>query len=162
MDTSIPAVQAGDLTLATACENLPGRGADICRFKDGTPIGSDWVIILPPKGKIKAGTVVVDYKDIEKSYDVPVTGLLRIPFSDIIPDTEWSRSEHSFTTVQARAKIIYQGNTTVEEWQARAIALLIVTSPDYDPLPMDSGIQLYTSICKLQYTSAGRSALQCQ
>lgn len=160
MDTSIPSVNAGDVTLISACDAMPGRGADICRFKDGMIISSSWKLLVPNGDGVKSGYVVITYKDVTKQY--PISGpVVEIPLKDIIGQDTWNKDRDSFQIVQARARVIYKGITTDEEVQVRGFALIVVTDTAYDPIPIDSGLNTFNTNCKIQYTTAGRSALQC-
>lgn len=159
MDSSLAAVDAGDYTLAVAaCEGMPGRGADICRFKRGSEIASSWQVVLPEGDRILGGEVEVTFRDVTRTY--PVLGsLVSIPFKDILGTTHWEASHDGFAL--ALATIRYQGRETEEVVRARGIAFIVVTDPGYDPLPIDSDTGVFKTKCEIQMSTAGRSALKC-
>ena len=85
VDPSMSAVEAHDLTLVhsacapdkdfclnaiQACSAVPNGGFDACRFIEGTPVQSSWIIYLPYGGKILGGSLSVKWKDIVKTYAI--------------------------------------------------------------------------------------------
>lgn len=162
LDPSIQAVEAGDFTLMiSGCEAVPGRGMDICRVKEGQPIQSVWRLVVPiQKNTFLAGELSVYYRDISKTYPL-ITPVVEIPWKDFFREDVWNRDMDG--EALALAKIRWKTPTGIEEiWTARGLAKLVVTKEGYDPLPMDSGFVAWGTQCKIVYSTAGRSAIQCK
>lgn len=160
IDTSMPAVAAGDFTLPTGCEAVPGRGMDICRVKEGAKIDSVWRLIVPVgSNSFLKGELTVFYRDISKTY--PLTQpLVEIPWKDFFAADTWSKDFDG--EALALAQIHWKTPEGIEEvWTARGIAKLVVTAQGYDPLPMDSNLGTWGTNCKFQFSTAGRSAVEC-
>lgn len=162
MDPSIQAVQASDYTLAVALtDTMPGRGGDILRVKEGTPIASVWKVILPTGKPMLGGEIEVSYRDTTKMYGVAKSqAVVEIPLAELLGHETWRKEDRG--TAVALATIRYKGNETEEIWRARGFAIIVVTDPTYDPLPIDSGFVATKTRCELQSTTAGRTALKCK
>jgi hypothetical protein len=162
VDPSIPAVEANDYTLMiSACENVPARGLDICRVKAGQKIESVWRIIVPVDDRaFLGGEITVYYKDISRSYSV-TQSIVEIPWKDFIGEASWSESHGGVAL--ALAQIRYRTPEGIEQlWWARGEALLVVLKPGYDPMPVDSGFSTWGTTCRIEYSTAGRSAISCK
>lgn len=162
IDPSLPAVQADDLTLVmSGCEAVPGRGMDICRVKEGQPIESVWRLVVPVgKNHFISGELTAYFRDLSKSYALKEP-LLEIPWKDFFGNVHWDTTHDG--EVMALAQIRWKTPSGVEEiWRARGIAKIVVTKPGYDPLPLDSGFFTWGTLCKIQYSTAGRSAVKCR
>lgn len=160
-DPSISAVEAGDYTLVmSACEAAPGNGMDICRVVEGQPVTQEWLLILPVDKNSIGGEVVVFYRGIERSF--PVTNrVISVPWRELIGSDTW-KTQHDGEAL-ALASIRYKNGTGLEEQLLlRGIAKLVVVKPSYTRLPIDSNLQAWGSECKIQYSSAGRSAVSCR
>lgn len=159
LDPSPQAAEAGDFTLAvSACEAMPGRGADICRVTAGTKISSVWRVIFPWGDHIRGGELVAHFRDVTKTYAVKGQAL-EIPFSDFYGHDIWDSSDDG--EILLVGKLRYFDGTSERQWWARGIALVIVTLPEYSVLPIDSGYAGMKTRCKIQYTTAARSAIKC-
>lgn len=162
IDPSMSAVEANDLTLVgSACEGAPGRGMDICRVKEGQAVSSSWRIVVPVDGRVFLdGELTVYFHGVSKTY--PITSpLIEIPWSDLVPGPFWTRDVDG--EAMALAQIRWKTPAgLIEVWKARGIAKLIVTKEGYDSLPLDSGFSAWGTTCKIQYSTAGRSAIKCQ
>lgn len=164
VDISPAAYASGDLTLVGAlsdgpCKSLPVGGADVCRVKEGAPIESIWRLVVP-KEAVNGGQVTVYYKDYSRVY--PITGpVIDIPFRDIVNADKWAKSHSDVATALAEVK--YMDTSGIQQTvRAEGMAIIIVLSANYDPLPMDSGQENWGLNCIVQYSSAGRSALSCK
>lgn len=162
-DPSIQAVEAGDFTLVlSACEGTPGRGLDICRVKEGSPIASVWRLVVPIENNVfLGGELTVYFKDLSKTYALKEP-VIEIPWADFFaPSSTWSRDMDG--EALALALIRWKTPAGIEEiWNARGIAKVVVTNQGYDPLALDSGFNAWSRTCKIQYSTAGRSALECK
>ena len=161
IDPSMDAVEAGDLTLAlSACGATPGGGLDICRVTEGTRIESSWKLIIPNGKRIVGGEVDIYYRDIHKTYGI--TGnILEIPWKDFFGVDTWGRDQDG----QALALLLvrYVDDNGVESLiKFRGIAMIVVTKKGYDRLPIDSGFSTFRTVCKVQYSTAGRGAVSCK
>lgn len=162
VDRSMGSVEAGDYTLAvSACEATPGRGMDVCHVREGAQIESSWKLIVPAQGKnILGGEVDVYYRDLHRQYAVTGT-VVEIPWKDFFGKEKWDRSMDG----EALALVLIRWKTPegIEEIaKFRGIAKLIVTKEGYDRLPIDSGFAAWKTECKIQYSTAGRGALECR
>lgn len=161
IDPSVEAIVAKDLTvIASACEAMPGRGADICRVQENQPINSVWRLVLPTSRAIEGGEINVYYKDVVKSY--AVTGaVVEIPWTDITGQKTWSLDHHGIAS--AIAVIQYKDAQGIKtQLRMRGMALIIVTREGYAPMPIDSGFHATEGRCRYQYSTKGRSALECK
>lgn len=160
LDPSISAAEANDLTLiASSCEALPSRGADICRVKEGTPVSSGWRIIIPVHENLLGGELTVYYKDFSRSYAIGGP-IIEVPWIDLVRDPLWKASHDDVAL--ALAQVRYKDEQGIEKIvRARGIAILSVLAQGYDPMPIDSGFAAFGTTCKIQYSTAGRSALKC-
>lgn len=162
IDPSPEATASGDLTLLlSACENIPARGMDLCRVKEGATIASVWRLILPIDQKtFIGGEIDVYFKD--KSYTQAITGpLVEIPWRTLSGQDKWTTDLDG--EAEALALIRFKDANGIEQiWRARGIAKVIVTKVGYDPLPIDSGFVAWGTDCKFQYSTAGRSAVSCK
>jgi hypothetical protein len=160
-DPMMSAVSARDYTLVmSACNALPGRGADICRVTEGSPISSSWKIVLPSSPRLNGGEITVVYKDITKSY--AITDIVtHIPLKDLVGHDTWTLEDDG--TALALAQIRYKDNQGIETIvRAKGLALIIVNKAGYATLPIDSGFEAFSTKCRVQYSDAGRSALECK
>lgn len=167
-DLSPEAYASGDFTLVGAlaegpCKAIPVGGVDVCRVKDGSKAVSVWRLVIPQGGTFQgqkiSGQVTAYFKDFSKTY--PVDGnVLEIPLEDLVGPT-WEKSDSG--TAVALGQLEFTDSEGVKRTvQAEGMATFIVLSKDYDPLPMDSGQENWGLTCKVQYTTAGRSALDCK
>ena len=162
IDPSPQAVQAGDWTLmVSACEAMPGRGADICRVKEGQPIQSVWRLIVPIVPKVLiSGELTVYYKGVSKTYAIREK-VIEVPWKDLVNAENWHR-EHDGTAL-AIAQIRWRDAQGIENiWKARGLAEIMVLEAGYDPMPLDSGFAATSDWCKIQYSTSGRSSIRCQ
>lgn len=161
LDPSPEAVAAQDLTLIiSACENVPARGMDICRVKENAKIQSSWRLVLPVGGNFIGGELVVYYKD--QSFTTAINEkVVEIPWSQLVKRDVWHLDDDG--EALALATIRYKDDQGIEKiWKARGIAKLIVTKESYDPMPIDSEFYTWGTTCKIQYSTAGRSAIECK
>jgi hypothetical protein len=161
IDPSIAAAEANDYTLiASACEAMPGRGADICRVKEGTTVSSGWRLIVPTGDKILGGEVTIYYKDFSKSYGV-TDKVIEVPWRDLVTDHTWKESHDGIAVAIAQIRYVDPGG--IEKiMRARGMAIINVLKPGYDPMPIDSGFAAWKTECKVEYSTAGRGALGCE
>lgn len=161
IDPSIPAVQAGDYTIATsACGAVPGRGMDVCHVREGTRIESSWVMIVPNGKGVIDGEVDVYYRDVHRHY--PITdSIVQIPWAHFFQSEKWSTDMdgEALALVLVRYK---DPQGIIEVAKFRGIAKIVVTKEGYDRLPLDSGFAAWKTVCKIQYSTAGRSAISCK
>lgn len=167
IDLSPEAYASGDFTLVASlaggpCAAIPVQGADLCRFKEGSQIASSWRIVVPSSKYIVGGQVTVYFKDTTKTY--PLTGnIIEIPLRDLIGHDRWQKSDSRVAT--ALAEIRWKdADGVLRTGRAEGVAMLIVLKSGYDPMPIDSGVHTWSKDfkCKVQYSSAGRSAVECK
>jgi hypothetical protein len=134
---------------------------DICRVRAGTRIESSWKLVVPHgKNQILSGSIDVYFNDVVRNYGI--TGsVVEIPWKDFFAADTWDASMNGLAT--ALALIRWKTPEGIEEvWKAQGEARLLVLAKGYDPLPMDSGFVAWQTKCKIQYSTAGRGALECK
>jgi hypothetical protein len=164
VDMSMGAFAAGDYTLlGSACEAAIGGGLDICRVTEGTQISSAWTLIVPKPGKavgVTGGEVDVYYRDIHKSYAV-TDWVLQIPWADFFGSSFWLSDMDG--EVLALLTLNWTDAAGIHQvTQARGFAKIVVMKSGYARIPMDSGQAAWGTKCKIQVSTAGRSAVKCQ
>lgn len=162
IDKSPDAFASGDFTLISACSAVPSGGLDACYGTEGTKISSAWNMILPKrKGTVLGTDVDVYYRDIHKAYSS--TGMvLTIPWADFFGTDTWSSKAHDGVAM-ALAKVRWKDENGLERVLLfRGYAKLIITRPGYARMPIDSGFHAFGATCKIQYSTAGRSAVSCK
>lgn len=163
IDPSIQAVDAGDYTLAvSACEAAPGQGMDICRVREKAAIESSWRLFIPAGKAVLGGEVDVYYRDLHRSYAVAKgDGIIEIPWKDFFGQTTWDRSMDGEALALVALRFATP-NGVEEVVKFRGIAKIVVTKEGYDRLPIDSSYGAFKTTCKIQYSTAGRSAVECK
>lgn len=161
IDRSLDALASGDYTLVlSACGATPGKGFDVCNVVEGTRIESSWKIFVPRGTNIKGGEVQVFYRDIKKTYAV-TSGIVEIPWMDFFERTLW-RSDMD-GEVMALVQIRWMSPLGIEEiTQYRGMAKIVVTKTGYSRIPIDSNQAAWGTNCKIQYSTAGRSVVECK
>lgn len=162
MDPSMEPVEAGDQTLVlSACTGLPVVGFDACRVKENQPIESVWRLFFPaPHGDISGGELTVNFHDVSKSY--AITGpILDIHWSDFFQDKVWKKEYNGIAL--ALAFVRYKDEQGVERMvKARGEARILVLAEGYDPLPIGTPFGQFKLKCKVEFSTAGRSAVECK
>jgi hypothetical protein len=169
---STDAFAANDLTLISSCVATPGAqislasGVDSCHFTVGDSTSqASWTLVVPgPKiaQQVTAVDVDVYYKSVHKTYAMGKAWTIQIPFADLLSITTWT-SDFDEGVVEALATISWIDNEGINQiTKTRGIAVLVVTASGYDRMQVDSGNQAWGVNCKTQYSTAGRSALQCK
>lgn len=161
VDPSVSAVQAGDYTLAmSVCGTVPGQGVVVCRAKEGSVIASHWTLVLAQGGNIKGGECDVQYRDLSLSIAIkPGLAFYDISLADLMGHTSWATKDSGTAVVYCNVDV--DTGSGIQPVKARGFAFFIVTSPDYDPMPIDSGFVAVSTDCKIQYSTSGRSAIKC-
>lgn len=171
-DLSPAAYAAGDRTLVGAlsdgpCKGLPVGGGDLCRFKEGAKVESVLRLFVPKTtglgrdNKIE-GEAVVYFGDFSKAYPISEgSETIDIPLSDFVGPTWERETDDGILTTLATLK--FTDSEGVERAvQAEHVAQLIVLSQNYDPLPLNSGSENWSTTCTIQYTTSGRSIASCK
>lgn len=162
-DAGMPAVEAGDYTLVMgtsggSCQALGGRGADICRVTEGAAVDDGWLIVLPMADQLVGGEVIARYRGVKRSYAVNGP-LLRIPFRDLLDHDHYSLTDDGL--MQILGSLEYRGAVVNQFLDVLGLGFLVVLRQGYNPLPADSGATAFHTSCRVGYTTAGRSELQC-
>ncbi len=163
IDPSPNAVDAGDLTLVSTCNAIPVRGMDMCLFKDTAPINSSWTLVVPHDNThFLGGEITLYFGDLSKSYAI-TSDTIEISWAEFFKSSTWNKSLDG--EVLAVAKLRYKNDEGIEEvWRGRGIAKIIITSANYNPVPLDSGYIAFEKSfkCRIGYTTSGRSAVECK
>lgn len=139
-------------------------GVDSCHFTVGDLIDGSWTLVVPPPGPSKfvtGGTVDVYFKGTHKSYPI-LSWTTQVPFADLFGGGNWTADKDE-TVVEALATVNWtdeQGLNQVTLY--RGVAVLIVTAAGYDRMPFGSGNALWGATCRVELSSAGRSAVVCK
>lgn len=153
-------MEAGDFTLASsACDKSINMGIDACFVTDGDPIVSDWKLIVPFDKTIVAGEVDVYFKDKRKQYKIE-DNVIKIDWSDFFGSTNWDKSMDG--EALALVMVQYEHNGVKEIAKFRGIAKLVVAKKGYDRMPVGSGFQQWVTDCHIEYSTSGRSAIDCK
>jgi hypothetical protein len=164
LDTSMEAFAAGDSTLAvSACDGAPGYGFDICRVSEGTMIQSAWKLIVPTDTKyIESWEVDVYYRDVAQSVKYTGKGsVITINWADFFKSKTWDKSMNG--EAMALVTVRYKDPTgVVKSVFFKGLAKIVVLSAGYSRLPIGSGVQAWSTACTVEYSTAGRGAVQCQ
>lgn len=161
LDPSVSAVDAGDYTLPlSACEGVPGGGMDICRVTEGTKIESSWNLIVPSGRPIQSVELDVYYRDIHKTYS-PTGKVVTIPWKEFFGAERWDSSHDGEALALLLVTFLDEREQPVLV-KFRGIAKIVVTKKTYSRLPIDSSTAAWKYNCKVQMTSAGRSAVSCK
>jgi hypothetical protein len=163
VDTSKQSAQSGDLTLITnaGCSAMPGQGADICRFVEGSPIASAWTFVLPTSKYLLSANLRIRYRDRVIPVSAPNGGPIVIKWADIVGHSTWLASDDGLAQVTGTLQF-KSPNSTAEYTDVLGIALLVILAPGYTPMPIDSGHQATSNVCTIEYSTAGRSAISCR
>lgn len=164
LDRSADAFKSGDFTLVNACQSAPSAGFDSCHFTVGDKITSSWHLVTVPPIKAKnvtGGSVDVYYQDVHRVYPIQ-TWMTDVPFADLFGTAVWSAKEDE-VMVEALATINWVDNAGIKQiTKYRGVALILVTDPGYERLAIDSGNAAWGAECSVQYSTTGRSVIQCQ
>lgn len=169
-DNSIDAFASSDLTLVSSCLSTSGptismsSGVDSCQFTVGDIVSGAWTLVVPsPKNakNIVGGTIDVYYKDKHKAY--PVDGWAnQVYFRDFLQLQHWTK-DYDEGVVSALVTISWVDNEGVNQLSKfRGLAVLVVTARGYDRMPIGSHNNAWGTTCKVQYSTAGRSAVECR
>lgn len=171
IDTSQNAFASKDLTLIHSCVSSPNneeiflaKGVDSCHFTVGDLATGRWVVMAPPpkaEKNVTGGTVDLYYRDLHKSYPV-VDWTVSIPFADFLGIKVWD-AKFDEAIIEADLTVNWVDNVGLANVSKyRGIIILIVTQSGYEVMPIDSGNSAWGTECKVQYSTAGRSALSCK
>lgn len=166
IDPSANAMESNDWTLVlSACGAVPGGGMDICRVTEGTATDQVLRLIVPHNDKFFLGGEGMIYFKGRKIPVAVTDKFIEIPWSQVLGENLW-KSEHDGEAL-ILVTLRFKNEQGVEEvWKARGIAKVIVLKPGYSVLPIDSGYVTFEREikvkCKVQYTTAGRSAVDCK
>lgn len=163
VDPSMEAVDAGDYTLVhSACEGTPGLGLDSCIVKEGSEIDRSWQLIIPSGHRyVLGGEVDVYYKGIHKQYPIKKDSeILEIKWDEFFGKKKWSKDLDG--EVLALVLLKYDKKGIIEIAKFRGIAKIIVIKQGYSRMPIGSGFSGWETDCKIQYSTAGRGALECK
>lgn len=163
IDPSMSAVEAGDYTLVhSACGTVPANGVDACHSIEGTEITKSWVMIIPVTHYgVYGGDIDVYYRDIHKKYSIKKdTEIIEIKWSDFFGKKTWSKDMNG--EVLALISLRYDKKGIEEVALFRGIAKIIVTKKGYTRLPIGSSFSGWETECIINYTTAGRSSLNCK
>lgn len=161
IDPSPGAYASGDLTLALkSCFGPLGSGFGVCRVKEGTSVSSSWQAVLPNLGDaVLGGELVVRIRDVTKTYPLPQDGIVDVPLADFFGPL-WRREDSGIFNATAKLRVRNEQGLEVIVL-AEGQFLIRVLAVGYDVLPIDSGFVAWGSVCKVQYSSAGRGAVSC-
>jgi hypothetical protein len=126
--------------------------------QEGSKIDAVWTLIVPWNSRMVSGEMVIRYKD--QRIPVSITGpKVEVKWADIVGRDTWRQDDD--VPAQATATIRFKGKETEEFVDLLGIAFPVVLQRGYAPLPFGSGNESWETECRVQYSSAGRSAVKC-
>lgn len=160
IDPSVDAFNAGDFSLIhSACRSVPGRGLDSCLVTSGTPINQTWVLIVPQGPGVLGGEVDVYFRGLHRQYEIN-GHVVSIPWADFFESKVWASDMDG--EAQALLVLAWKDSLGVDQTtKYRGLAKIVVVNPNYTRMPIDSGFTDWQSECKIQYSTSGRSAIEC-
>jgi hypothetical protein len=160
LDPATTAAAGGDATLVhSACAEQLGHGYDLCRVTEGAEVVETWAFTFPWAPGFVDGDLNVEY--LGQTHVFKITGpTLEVPWKLLTGGATWKQEDRA--PAQARAAIKFKAPDGDHWVDLLGYAFPIVLKQGYAPLPLDSGRNFTELVCRLQYTSAGRSAVQCQ
>lgn len=160
VDPSIQAALAHDYTLplSAGCETLPGRGMDICRVVEGAQVAEEITVVIP-KVKAVSGELRVRYKGVVKSYAITET-ITRIPWKDLLGHSNYEREDEGPASLIGSLRLKMDDGERFTD--LLGYAYLVVLGPGYSPMPIDSDSAAFGTTCRIQVSTSGRSALECE
>lgn len=162
IDTSPSAFASNDKTLVmSACAAQPVQGLDVCRVVAGSRISQKWVLVVPNSKEVVAGELRIRYRDSVLTYNLaPKQHTIEIPWRDIVGRDTWRLEDEAPAQVTGAVRF---KTKTGEGWtDVLGIAFPIVLKEGYTPMPIDSGNAAWMTTCRVQYSTAGRSAIECK
>jgi hypothetical protein len=163
IDSSPTAVASNDFTLAMkVCDGPMLSGVGVCRVTEGTQVDGLMHLILPDvSGRVKGGEVIIYMRSSTKSYAIPANGVVIVPMEELFGKKAWAKSDTSIGNVVASVRLV--DSTGIEKVvQAEGQFWVRVLSPGYAPMPIDSGYAMWGTVCKVQYGTSGRGAVDCK
>lgn len=158
----VTAAEAGDYTLVqTTPGTVFGQGGNIYRFALNGPVAEKWTLITPAGKPILGGELRVRYGGrVIPGVINPDSPIQEIAWKDIVGADKWTTDLSG--PVQVTATLKYQGLNGPEWVDYLGIAFIVVLPEGYSPLPFNSPNAAFQTKCTMQYTTAGRSALECK
>lgn len=162
LDPAPAAFASNDKTLVmSACAAQPVQGLDVCRVVAGSPISQKWVLVVPNSREVLAGELRVRYRDTVLSYNVgPKQHTVEIPWRDLVGRDTWQLEDES--PAQVTGHVRFETRTGEAYTDVLGIAFPIVLAEGYTPMPIDSGNAAWMTTCRVQYSTKGRSAIECK
>lgn len=160
IDPSMTAKAAHDQTMiVSACHAAPSQGVDVCRVKEGARIAEKMIFVVPWTKDSDWGQMSVRYRDHVLTLPIE-EAVVEVGFAEVTDEETWTRAAEA--PIQALASIRYKTDSGAVFVDLIGYVFPIVLAQGYDPLPMDSGVEAFQNTCRVQYTSAGRSAIECR
>lgn len=160
IDVSIPAAEAGDLSLVMAINDDVNSGYALIRTSAGSAVG-EYIDIIVPKGLKGEGLVLgCESKDYPFAIDGS-TDVIKINVSEFVPHNNYPEKFRC----DARVLVQISGEVGGEVKTVRAIGVvnIISLSQGYTILPIDSPYAAWKYKYKghkVQYTTSGRSVVE--
>lgn len=162
VDPSITAAEAHDYTMvfSAGCQAVPSQGLDICRVVEGAKVAEHLRIVVPVD-KVLSCEIRVRYKGVAKSFSCAANGnVALIPWRELVGGEFYERGDEGPAQLIGSARV--KGPDGDRFVDVLGYAFLVVLGKGYSPMPIDSGNQAWGTNCKVQYSTAGRSALVCR
>lgn len=161
IDTSAMAAQSGDTTLVLSADSaIPKQGIDVLRVPESSEVHQKMTIVLPFVQNFVSGEVTLRYRDrvITRTLSAPV---LQVEWRDIVDDLLWHKSYTG--VVQITAQVQYTDGTSDAKFvDILGYSFIRVLAKGYAPLPVGSKEAAWSGTCKVQYSTSGRSSLECK
>lgn len=161
VDPSPAAADKGDKTLIVSAGGSAPKlrqGFDMLRVVEGSLIQEIITLPVPLGGPLLAVELRIRYKGEIIPWTVDKLPV-EIPWKELIKHDTWQLDDES--PVQISGTVRYQGGTNEEFFRVLGFVFPVVLKKGYSPMPIDSGNHTWETECKIQYSTAGRSAIQC-
>jgi len=154
------AIDYNDKTLVIGgCENGIGRGFQVCRFIDGSPMESELLVMLPVDTGYTSSELRIRHGDDLLILTDRTSGIIPVKFKEIFGKNTWSMDQDGPIQILA--------TTTDKDGPADKIKYLgyiyvVILKHGYNPKPIGWPKPSYNPIhCTINFNPAGSSQVKC-
>lgn len=153
------AAEYNDKTLVIGgCENGIGRGFQVCRFVEGSPIESSLAVFVPLDPGESTSTIRIRHGDKLLTVEEKNSAMLNVDFKSIVGAEKWGLNHDG--PIQILATIRSEGRNTIK---LLGYVYLVILKPGYDPRPLSwPGPQINPITCVIRYSPDGFSQVKCR
>jgi len=159
IDPSMPAAEAGDLSVILGVSEEINSGYAFIRTNSGTPIKETFDVFLP---KVPGEYRILGCEGLESVGSFGDSGdKITVPLKELVPHERWPEQYHCEIQFLAKASGEAGGNPI--DIKAFGIVRVLSLKSGYSVLPLDSPYAAWKRKYKgqeLTYSTAGRSAVE--